>query len=174
MSVQTKKHNCACHSDDALECARARYGDTNEQCDCVCHDDACDCSQENSMVGEQTEAERLMGKYRAVIKGILAALEIIRDIKDATGLFPEVCIDSHKFCIESILGSYIDQGSIDEFIVDTDLTKEEFLTTLIETCEVEMAWALGKIAYAVDKNPEWKDRVSGDADMNVAKEVYCG
>lgn len=125
-------------------------------------------------MSEQTEAERLMEKYRAVINGILAALVILKDIKDATGLFPEVCIDSHKFCVESVLGVYLEEDSIDEFIVDIDLTKEEFLTTLIETSEVELAWVLGKIAYAVDKNPEWKDRVSGDVGMNVAKEVYCG
>jgi hypothetical protein len=28
---------CACLRDDALDCAQARYGDTDEPCDCCCH-----------------------------------------------------------------------------------------------------------------------------------------
>lgn len=31
---------CACIRDDALDCAQARYGDTDEPCECVCHHQA--------------------------------------------------------------------------------------------------------------------------------------
>jgi hypothetical protein len=34
------RRHCACLHDDALDCARERYGDdTDEPCDCVCHDE---------------------------------------------------------------------------------------------------------------------------------------
>ena len=29
---------CACLRDHALDCAQARYGDTDEECECICHD----------------------------------------------------------------------------------------------------------------------------------------
>jgi hypothetical protein len=29
---------CACVRDEALDCARARYGDTDEPCECPCHE----------------------------------------------------------------------------------------------------------------------------------------
>lgn len=34
--------SCACPRDDPLDCARARYGDADESCECICHyeDDA--------------------------------------------------------------------------------------------------------------------------------------
>lgn len=32
-----KGHKCACVRDDALDCAQARYGDTDEPCECCCH-----------------------------------------------------------------------------------------------------------------------------------------
>jgi hypothetical protein len=30
---------CACAHDDALGCAHARHGDTDEPCECQCHDE---------------------------------------------------------------------------------------------------------------------------------------
>lgn len=29
---------CACRHHDAMDCARRRYGDTDEACECCCHD----------------------------------------------------------------------------------------------------------------------------------------
>ena len=53
---------CACLRDEPLDCARARYGDTDEACDCICHyadddadglDEACVCDCAPSAVSHQ-------------------------------------------------------------------------------------------------------------------------
>jgi len=37
ISVPCECTRCACLRDDAVDCARARYGDTAEPCECCCH-----------------------------------------------------------------------------------------------------------------------------------------
>ena len=44
---------CACVRDDALDCAQARCGDTDEPCYCVCHADAAGLYHDRPITSEK-------------------------------------------------------------------------------------------------------------------------
>lgn len=64
--------SCACLRDDALDCARARYGATDEPCDCGCHEDETDWDEWMAMTDAQRDAihDGALRDYDAMINAM--------------------------------------------------------------------------------------------------------